>query len=248
MTTVQSPASHIPTGFNPVTELLPKPAEGAHPSGLNRLVKPIVALAPQGYAPSSMLNDRSSILSLLETRRSGKPRELVGPGPTAEELERMLTIAARSPDHGKLFPWRFVTVAEDQRDALAALFLTALDKEDPEVPAAKMEKAEQFAHHSGQLVVLISAPVENHKIPVWEQELSCGAAGMNLLFAAHALGYVAGWVTGWYAYSEHVRGAFCGPGERIAGFIFIGHPERELEERPRAPLATVWKPWQPPEA
>ena len=79
-----------------------------------------------------------------------------------------------------------------------------------------------------QLVVLVSAPVEDHKIPVWEQELSCGAAAMNLLLAAHALGYVAGWVTGWRAYSERVRRAFCEPGERIAGFIFIGHA------RPRA--------------
>ncbi|HVM22522.1 MAG TPA: nitroreductase [Sphingomicrobium sp.] len=193
-----------------------------------------------------MLNDRSSILSLLETRRSAKPRELLGPGPTADELERILTIAARTPDHGKLFPWRFVTVAEDQRDPLAQLFREALAAEDEAAPAAKQHKAEDFARHAGQLVVLISAPVRDHKIPVWEQELSCGAAGMNLLLAAHALGYVAGWVTGWYAYSEHVRRAFCGPGERIAGFIFIGHASRSLEERPRAPLATVWKPWQPP--
>ncbi len=69
---------------------------------------------------------------------------------------------------------------------------------------------------------------------------------MNLLLAAHALGYVGGWVTGWRAYSERVRRAFCGPGERIAGFIFIGHPGREIEERERPELATVWKPWQPP--
>ena len=69
---------------------------------------------------------------------------------------------------------------------------------------------------------------------------------MNLLTATHAMGFVAGWLTGWQAYSEMVRSAFCGPGERIAGFIFIGHPGRELEERPRAPLATVWRPWQPP--
>lgn len=193
-----------------------------------------------------MLNDRSSILSLLQTRRSGKPRELVGPGPGPAEMEQILTIAARAPDHGKLFPWRFVTVADEQREALAALFRRALAEEEPEAPAAKQEKAEQFARYSGQLVVLISAPIENHKIPVWEQQLSCGAAGMNLLLAAHALGYVAGWVTGWYAYSERVRQAFCAPGERIAGFIFIGHPGRELEERQRAPLATVWRPWVPP--
>ena len=192
-----------------------------------------------------MLNDRSSILALLETRRSGKPREIIGPGPDEAELERILTIAARTPDHGTLFPWRFVTVSREQRGALAGLFLEALAKEDPEAPPAKHEKAKEFAHYAGQLVVLVSAPVEDHKIPVWEQQLSCGAAGMNLLLAAHALGYVAGWVTGWYAYSERVRSAFCGPGERIAGFIFIGHATRELEERPRAPLDMVWKPWQP---
>lgn len=192
-----------------------------------------------------MLNDHSSILSLLETRRSGKPRELVGPGPAPGEMERILSVAARVPDHGKLAPWRFLTVADDQRDALAVLFRQALAKEDESAPPAKHEKADEFAHYAGQLIVLISAPVADHKIPVWEQELSCGAAGMNLLIAAHASGYVAGWVTGWYSYSDHVRNAFCGPGERIAGFIFIGHPSRELEERPRAPLATVWKPWQP---
>jgi nitroreductase len=193
-----------------------------------------------------MLNDRSSLLSLLETRRSAKPRELVGPGPTATEMERILTIAARTPDHGKLFPWRFVTVADDQRDRLAKLFREALATEDPDAPRAKYEKADEFAHFAGQLVVLISAPVADHKIPVWEQELSCGAAGMNLLTAAHALGYVAGWVTGWYAYSEAVRGAFCGPGERIAGFIFIGHAGREIDERERAPLEAVARPWLPP--
>jgi nitroreductase len=126
------------------------------------------------------------------------------------------------------------------------LFRQALAEEDPDAPPAKHEKADEFAHYAGQLVVLVSAPVEDHKIPVWEQQLSCGAAGMNILLAAHALGYVAGWVTGWYAYSERVRRAFCGPGERIAGFIFIGHAGRELEERERAPLSTVVRPWQPP--
>ena len=193
-----------------------------------------------------MLNDRSTVLSLLETRRSGKPRELVGPGPNSEELEQILSIAARTPDHGKLFPWRFVTVADSQRDDLAILFRQALASEDECAPPAKHEKADEFAHYAGQLVVLISAPVHDHKIPVWEQELSCGAAAMNLLLASHALGFVAGWVTGWYAYSDHVRRAFCGPGERIAGYIFIGHAGRELEERPRAPLGAVWKPWHPP--
>ena len=194
-----------------------------------------------------MLNDRASTLSLLQTRRSGRPAEMTGPGPTPEELELILTIAARTPDHGKLFPWRFVTVADGQREAFAALLLRALEEANAEATPAHREKETRFAHYAGQLVVLISSPFEDHKIPLWEQELSCGAAGMNLLLAAHALGYVGGWLTGWRAYSERVRAAFCSPGERIAGFLFIGQPGRELEERPRAPLATVWRPWQPPE-
>jgi nitroreductase len=192
-----------------------------------------------------MLNDRSSPLSLLATRRSAKPRDLVGPAPTAAEMARILTIAARIPDHGKLSPWRFITVADNQRDALAALLHRALDDQGEALPAHH-EKAEHFAHNEGALVVLVSAPVENHKIPVWEQQLSCGAAGLNLLLAAHALGYVAGWVTGWAAYSERVRAAFCEPGERIAGFIFIGQAGRELEDRERPDLAAVVRAWQPP--
>jgi nitroreductase len=194
-----------------------------------------------------MLNDRSSALSLLETRRSAKPRELVGPAPTAEELERILSIAVRVPDHGKLTPWRLVTVAEDQRNSLATLLKRALMEENPDARDAHFEKEDEFAHYAGQLVVLISAPVRDHKIPVWEQELSCGNVGMNLLLAADALGYVAGWVTGWRAYSPAVNAAFCSPGERIAGFIFIGQSGRELEERERPALSTVWRQWQPPQ-
>jgi len=193
-----------------------------------------------------MLNDLSSPLSLLETRRSAKPRELVGPGPTAAELERILTVAARVPDHGKLTPWRFVTVADDQRDAFGALLRQALVEHDPCASTAHHAKEDEFAHYAGQLVVLVSAAVPDRKIPVWEQELSCGAAAMNLLLAAHALGYVAGWVTGWRTYSERVRRAFCRPGERLAGFIFIGHPSREIEDRPRPTLAEISTDWQPP--
>ena len=192
-----------------------------------------------------MLNDRSSILSFLETRRSAKPRELIGRGPTAAELERILTIAARTPDHGKLQPWRFVIVDDDQRASLATLLHQALAEQDTGATAAHHAKEEEFAHYAGQLVVLVSAPVANHKIPIWEQELSCGAAAMNLLHGANALGYVAGLVTGWRTYSERVRQAFCESGQRIAGFIFIGKPGRELEDRPRPELSDIVRNWQP---
>ena len=181
-----------------------------------------------------MLNDRSSALSLLETRRSAKPRELVGPGPTKEEMERILTIAARTPDHGKLAPWRFVTVAEEQRDAFGALLRQALVDNDPSASAAHHEKEDQFAHYPGQLVVLVAAPVPNQKIPVWEQELSCGSAAMNLLLGAHALGYVAGWVTGWRTYSERNRFIKEEWPEIRARMKRLGIEASELMERERA--------------
>jgi len=193
-----------------------------------------------------MLNDCSSLLSLLETRRSAKPRDLIGPGPTPAELERILTIAARTPDHGTLTPWRFVTVGDDQRDALADLLLKALAEENPGATEKHREKELNFAHYQGQLVVLVSATVPDHKIPLWEQQLSCGAAGMNLLLGASALGFVAGWVTGWRAYSPRVLAAFCAPGERIAGFVFIGHAAGELVDRERPDLAQLSHSWTAP--
>lgn len=193
-----------------------------------------------------MLNDRSSILSFLKTRRSVKPRDLVDPGPTPSEITEMLEIAARIPDHGKLAPWRFVIVSSDQRDALAAVLRQALVEDDPCATIAHHQKEDEFAHYAGALIILVSAPVIGHKIPVWEQELSCGAAGMNLLLAAHAFGYVAGWVTGWRAYSSRVRSAFCEEGERIAGFIFIGTPGRDIEERMRPSIDQIARQWQPP--
>ena len=193
-----------------------------------------------------MLNDCSSLRSLLETRRSAKPRDLIGPGPTPAELERILTIAARTPDHGTLTPWRFVTVGDDQRDALAGLLLKALAEENPGATEKHREKELNFAHYQGQLVVLVSATVPDHKIPLWEQQLSCGAAGMNLLLGASALGFVAGWVTGWRAYSPRVLAAFCAPGERIAGFVFIGHAAGELVDRERPDLAQLSHSWTAP--
>jgi nitroreductase len=217
------------------------------PSGENALVKPIVANGLHGYASRMTLNDRSSALSLLETRRSGKPRDLVAPGPSPAELERILTIAMRTPDHGKIAPWRFVIVAQTQRQQLADLLARALPEHDPDAGPAHHAKALQFAHQAPVMIALISSPVQGHKIPVWEQELSCGAVAMNLLHATHAMGYAGGWITGWQAYSPRVARAFCNEGERIAGFIFLGTPASPLEERPRPALADHVSEWVPPQ-
>ena len=180
-----------------------------------------------------MLNDRSS-------------RDMLAPGPDEGELAQILAIAARTPDHGKLSPWRFVTVAKNQRPALADLLHRALPASEPSPTPAHFAKAMEFAHQAPTLVVLISAPIAGHKIPSWEQQLSAGAAAMNLLLATHAMGYVGGWITGWPAYSPLVTEAFCAPGERIAGFFFLGTPAHPLEERPRPAMADVVRRWTPP--
>ncbi|MCL6697333.1 nitroreductase [Sphingomonas sp. NSE70-1] len=193
------------------------------------------------------LNDISSAQSLLETRRSGRPREMVAPGPSAADLERILTIAMRTPDHGKISPWRFVIVGSQQRQQLADLLARALPECNDDPTSAHYAKALEFAHQAPVMITLVSSPIQGHKIPVWEQELSCGAVAMNLLHAAHALGFVGGWITGWQAYSPRVTMAFCREGERIAGFIFLGTPGNPLEERPRPALAKHVSEWQPPE-
>lgn len=192
-----------------------------------------------------MFNDLSSPLSLLLTRRSGKARDMIAPAPNQEQLAAILSVASRTPDHGKLAPWRFVTVASDQRDALARLIIDAYRAERPEAGRLEIEAMDQFAHQAPALVVMLFSPKETSKIPLWEQELSCGAAGMNLLQATHALGFVGGWLTGWAAYDDTVRDAFGTAPERIAGFFFLGSPSRELDERPRPDPESVISEWAP---
>ena len=197
-----------------------------------------------------MFNDRSSTLSLLETRRSGRPRDLVAPGPSPDELRRIFAIAARTPDHGKLHPWRFVHVSCERRDAFADLLRRAYLAGNPAAGRLELDAGDRFARQAPELVVALSTPVVPHKIPLWEQQLSCGAACMNLLVAAHAMGYAAGWVTGWAAYSPTVRESFGAAGEhdRIAAFIFIGTPGAEQEERPRPSYEDVVSDWAPESA
>lgn len=190
-----------------------------------------------------MFNDTSTPLALLATRRSGKPRDLVAPGPDAAQLAQILEIAARTPDHGKLAPWRFVVVPAARRDALAALLTEAYRADRPEAARLELESIDQFAHQAPTLVVVLSAPNPESHIPLREQELSAGAACMNLLHAAHALGFAGGWLTGWAAYSDAVRDAFGTAPDKIVGFVFIGTPSRALEERPRPDMQRIVRNW-----
>jgi nitroreductase len=190
-----------------------------------------------------MFNDLSSPLALLQTRRSGKPRDLIAPGPDDAQLRQILEVALRTPDHGKLAPWRFVIVPQDKRAALATVLEQAYRAEKPDAGRLEIEAMHQFAHQAPTLVVALSAPVAGSKIPLWEQELSAGAAIMNLLHAAHALGFAGGWLTGWPSFNEDVRDVFGGPGEKIAGFVFIGTSGKAQEERPRPAYDAIVSTW-----
>jgi nitroreductase len=190
-----------------------------------------------------MFNDSTSPLTLLATRRSGKPRDMIAPGPDATQLRTILEAAIRVPDHGKLSPWRIVIVGAAQRDRLATLLSDAYRAHKPDAGRLEIDTMVQFAHQAPTLAVVLSAPVVGSKIPLWEQELSAGAVCMAMLTAASAMGFVGGWLTGWPAYSNAVRDAFGSEDTRIAGFIFVGSPSRALEERPRPVYQDVVRDW-----
>lgn len=186
-------------------------------------------------------NDRSSIMALLHSRRSGKARNLAAPGPDEAELARILAAACRVPDHGKLHPWRFVVITD--RSALEHLLKTAYTQSRGQPGKLEAKALEDFAHQAPALIAVISLAAPDMRIPEWEQILTAGAACQNLLLAAHALGYAGNWLTEPAAYLPGVAEGLGVPGGRIAGFLFLGTPTRPLEERPRPEPGTVIRRW-----
>ena len=188
-----------------------------------------------------MFNDLSSPLTYLASRRSGKPRDMVAPGPDMATLDRILQVAMRTPDHGKLFPWRFVLI--NDRTAFAELMAQAFSAANPDARPSQIEAAVAPAHMAPTLIALVFAPQPSAKIPLWEQQMSVGAVGMNLLHSAHAHGFVGSWITGWACYDPMVRTTICQSDETIAGFFFIGTPGLPLEERPRPEPDNIVRNW-----
>jgi nitroreductase len=179
-------------------------------------------------------------VELLKTRRSVKPAELTGPGPSAAEIDSLITIASRVPDHGKLTPWRFIVFNGTARlaagDAIAATFR----EKYPQATAEQIAFERQRLARAPLVIAVVSRAAPHVKIPEWEQQLSAGAAAMNLVNAAHALGFAANWITEWYAYDRAVLDALgLAPYERIAGFIHIGKPVRPPEDRARPALSDI---------
>ena len=182
-------------------------------------------------------------LDFLARRRSASPTLLEAPGPDAEQLETLLRIAARVPDHGKLFPWRFVVLRGPAKAAwVEALYDIARRRPDAELATGKLGKAAP----APVCVAVLSRVIPGHKIPEWEQELSAGAVCMNLLSAALAAGFGASWLTDWYGYDPDATALLgAGEGERVAGYMFMGTAPSPPLERVRAEVAALTTVWEP---
>jgi nitroreductase len=162
------------------------------------------------------------LMSLL-TRRSAKPADLASPGPSPAQVEQLLTAASRVPDHGKLVPWRFIIFEGDARLAAGEKIAAAFRADHPQAKPEHVEFERARLARAPLVVAVVSRVRPQTRIPEWEQVLSAGATAMNLLNAAHALGFGASWITEWYAYDRRVLDAF----------------GLEEDERPRPPLAEI---------
>jgi nitroreductase len=179
-------------------------------------------------------------LDLLKTRRSIKPIELNGPGPSASEIETLLTVASRVPDHGKLTPWRFIVFEGDARLAAGEKIAAAFQVKRPDATPDQIEHERKRLARAPLVIAVVSRAGPHVKIPEWEQIMSAGAAATSLVLAAHALGYAASWLTEWYAYERSVLDALgLAPNERIAGFVHIGRAAKPADDRPRPPLNEI---------
>jgi len=190
-------------------------------------------------------NNMNETLELLETRRSSLLRDLGGDGPDAAQLQRLLTIGARVPDHGKLAPWRFIVI----EGAARARFGEVLEK--AAIAAQKNGGISRDRANVNRfsrvpvIITVVSKEIDHIKIPHWEQILSSGAVCQNLLIGAAALGFGGQWITDWPAYDQNVLEALgLTEGERVAGFVCLGMADQTLEDRPRPDLSEIVTRWQ----
>jgi nitroreductase len=178
-------------------------------------------------------------LKLLETRRSAPVPLLGSPGPSLDQLEQLLRLASRVPDHGKLAPWRFILFTGEERHHASALIAEVYQSENPGADEKRLE-IERRRFSAPVVIGVVSRAAGNLKIPEWEQVLSAGAVCMTLVVAANAMGFATSWLTEWYAYNRTVLDQFgLAPHEKIAGFIHVGTASEPREDRPRPAIADI---------
>ncbi|PJB70860.1 MAG: nitroreductase [Alphaproteobacteria bacterium CG_4_9_14_3_um_filter_47_13] len=185
------------------------------------------------------------VLDYLLKRRSVSLKYLRDPGPDTQQINLILKAASRVPDHGKLFPWYFLVFQGKARVDIGNIIAKAYkDREPDAAPAKLILEAERFLR--APVVIAVISRIRKSRNPVWEQILSAGAVCQNLCLAANASGFGSNWITEWYAYNETVRQALgLETQDHIAGFIFIGTPAQQPEERIRPDLADITTFWTP---
>lgn len=195
--------------------------------------------APQFGAPAPQ-TPAPEVLRFLATRRSASAVTLAEPAPSADELDILLRLAARVPDHGKLAPWRFIVLEGPAKAAFAARLEALALSRDDHTAAAKLGKLK-----IPPLCIAVIASPREAPIPAWEQQLSAGAACATLLYAAQAMGYGANWITDWYAYDAQANAILGLAGEeKVAGFVLIGTPREPPLERERPDVAGLVSRWR----
>lgn len=184
--------------------------------------------------------ENSAVLDFLSTRKSVPLSHMGEPGPSGQQLARMLELAVRVPDHGRLTPWRFIVypahVGEDIGERLADL----ATRRDPDKPETELERDRKRLLRAPVAIGVVSRPQHHDTIPDWEQFLSAGAVAMNLVHAALASGFAANWVTGWFCDDAEGRAILgLAPRERMVGIVHIGSTDRDVPERPRPQVGEI---------
>lgn len=179
-------------------------------------------------------------IDLMRTRRSVAPRLLGEPAPSEAEIETLLTIASRVPDHGRLVPWRFIVIDGDGGARIGEVIASVFAADHPEAEPERLALERARLTQAPLVIAVVSRARPHEKIPEWEQILSAGAAGMNLVLAANAMGYATSWLTQWYAYDRRVLTALgLSDDERIAGFVHIGTAAERPADRERPALSAI---------
>jgi len=182
----------------------------------------------------------------LLTRRSVGQGFLAAPGPNEDELQTLLTIATRVPDHGKLAPWRLVVYSGDARIAVGDRLAEIARSKRPDLDEAGMEIERRHFLPAPVVIGVLSTAKPHAKIPEFEQLISAGNVAFNLVHGAYALGYAANWITRWYCFDEQAAPMLgAKEGERFVGFVHVGTPTTTIEDRPRPDLSEIVTHWSP---
>lgn len=180
-------------------------------------------------------------LDLLMHRRSLTVKDMTGPGPNDEQLEQLLTIGARVPDHKKQVPWRYLILQGDSRVKIGKTLRVVFKKNNPDTDDTILDFEEKRFCRAPLIITVVStASPENPKVPEWEQILTSGAVCQNILIAANAMGFAAQWLSEWYAYDPDVLQSLgLSEDERIAGFLYIGTATKDPAERGRPTINEI---------